>query len=132
MFTIQQMQAAHAKIRTGADFPAYVQEIKELGLIRYEYLVSNGTTVYLGADHFQVRSEPIYPEKTISEVPYPAIVTQIINDHQEGKTDFLTFCTQVANAGVEKWILDTQEMLCSYYDIAGNVMVAEPVPGRGY
>ncbi len=31
MFTAQQM-AAHAKVKTGADFPAYVQEIKQLGL----------------------------------------------------------------------------------------------------
>ncbi|MFA6246007.1 MAG: DUF1398 family protein [Mucilaginibacter sp.] len=132
MFTIQQIKAAHAKVKTGADFPVYVQEIKQLGLLRYEYLVKNGQTVYHGANNIQVNSEAIYVEKTISEISSPATVKQIIIDHQQGKTDFLTFCTQAANAGVEKWVVDTQTMLCSYYDLDGNPMVAEPIPDNGY
>jgi uncharacterized protein YbcV (DUF1398 family) len=132
MFTIKQIKAAHAKVKTGADFPAYVQDIKQLGVLRYEYLVKNGQTVYHGANSFQVNSEAIYVEKTISKISSPATVKQIIIDHQQGKTDFLTFCTQAANAGVEKWVVDTQTMLCSYYDLDGNPMVAEPIPDNGY
>jgi uncharacterized protein YbcV (DUF1398 family) len=132
MFTVQQIKAVHAKVKTGADFPTYVQEIKKLGLLRYEYLVYNGQTVYHGANDFQVRSEAIYTEKTISEVSSPEAVKQIITEHQQGKTDFSTFCIQVAGAGVEKWVVDTQTMLCSYYDLGGNTMVAEPIPDNEY
>jgi uncharacterized protein YbcV (DUF1398 family) len=132
MFTVQQMKAAHAKVKTGSDFPAYVQEIKQLGLLKYEYLVKNGQTVYHGANNFQISSEAIYPDKAISEISSPGTVKQIIAEHQQGKTDFLTFCKQVANAGVEKWVVDSQTMLCSYYDLAGNSMVAEPIPDNGY
>lgn len=132
MFTVQQIKTAHAKVKTGADFPAYIREIKLAGLLRYEYLVKNGQTVYYGADDFQVSGETIYAEKMISENPSPARVKQIISEHQQGKTDFLTFCSLVADAGVEKWVVDTQAMLCSYNDLAGNMMVAEPIPGDGY
>ena len=132
MFTIQQMKSAHAKVKTGADFPAYIKEIKQLGLLRYEYLVRNGKTVYYGIDNFQVGSEAIYSEKVISESSSRATLKQIITGHQQGKTDFLTFCTQVADAGVEKWIVDTQAMRCSYYDLGGNAIVAEPIPDSGY
>jgi len=132
MFTIQQMKAAHAKVKTGSDFPAYVQEIKQLGLLRYEYLVKNGRTVYHGANNFQINSEAIYTDKVISEISSSATVKQIITKHQQGKTNFLTFCAQVADAGVEKWTVDTQTMLCSYYDLDGNTMVAEPIPDSGY
>lgn len=132
MFTVQQMKAAHAKVKTGTDFPAYIQDIKQLGLLRYDFMVKNGKTVYHGADHFKVSSEAIYDEKAISGSPSPATVKQIITEHQQGKTDFLTFCTLVANAGVEKWVVDTQTMLCSYYDLEGNIMVAEPIPQSGY
>jgi uncharacterized protein YbcV (DUF1398 family) len=46
MFTEQQMKAAHSKVKSGADFPRYFQEIKKLGLIRYEYFVKTGVTIY--------------------------------------------------------------------------------------
>ena len=44
MFTVQQMKAAHAKVKTGADFPGYVKEIKQLGLIHYDFMVKDGST----------------------------------------------------------------------------------------
>lgn len=126
------MKAAHAKVKTGADFPAYVREIKQLGLLHYDFLVRNGQTEYHGANGFQVNGDPIYAEKTILTQASPAAVRQIIAEHQQGKTDFLTFCQQVADAGVEKWIVDTQAMLCIYYDLKGNSMVAEPIPEHVY
>jgi uncharacterized protein YbcV (DUF1398 family) len=132
MFTLQQLKAAHAKVKSGADFPAYVQEIKQLGLIHYDFMVKNGSTVYYGANGFQVSGDPIYDEKTISAQATPGDVRQIIADHQQGKNDFLSFCTLVAAAGVEKWVVDTKEMLCSYYDLSGNSMVAEPIPDCAY
>lgn len=34
MFTIQQIKDAHSKVKSGADFPAYIQDIKKLGVDR--------------------------------------------------------------------------------------------------
>lgn len=132
MFTLLQMKAVHAKVKSGADFPAYVREIKRLGLLHYDFLVRNGQTEYHGANGFRVNGDPIYAEKNISAHASPTAVREIIAEHQQGKTDFLTFCQQVADAGVEKWIVDTQGMLCIYYDLNGNIMVAEPIPENAY
>jgi len=132
MFTIQQMKAAHAKVKSGVDFPAYVQEIKQLGLLHYDFLVKNGQTEYYGAKGLQVNGEAIYPEKAISIQPSSIAVRQIIAEHQQGKSNFLTFCQLVADAGVQKWVVDTQAMMCTYYDLMGNSMVAEPIPESGY
>jgi uncharacterized protein YbcV (DUF1398 family) len=126
------MKAAHAKVKSGLDFPAYVQEIKQLGLSHYDFMVRDGRTLYHGSNGFQISSDPIYPAKTISAQPSPAIVKQIIADHQQGETDFLTFCSLVADAGVGKWVVDTKTMLCSYYDLSGNTMVVEPIPDGNY
>lgn len=30
MFTVEQIKAAHAKVKSGADFPGYITEIKSL------------------------------------------------------------------------------------------------------
>lgn len=132
MFTLQQMKAAHARVKSGTDFPAYVQEIKKLGLLHYDYLVKNGQTTYHGANGFRISSDPIYAEKAISVKASPIAVQQIIAAHQQGKTNFLTFCQQVADAGVEKWVVDTHAMLCTYFDVNGNSMVAEPIPAETY
>lgn len=126
------MKAAHAKVKSGADFPAYVKEIKQLGLVHYDFMVKDGRTVYHGANGFQVSGEPLYAEKAISAAPSTTALRQIIADTQQGKSDFPTFCSQAAAAGVEKWVVDTQAMLCNYYDLAGNSMVAEPIPDAGY
>ncbi len=132
MFTLQQMKAAHAKVKSGADFPAYVHEIKQLGLVHYDFLVKNGQTEYYGANSLKVTGEAIYPEKMISIKSSSIAVRQIIAEHQRGKSDFLTFCQLVADAGVQKWVVDTEAMMCTYYDLTGNNMVAEPIPESGY
>ncbi|MGF7024877.1 MULTISPECIES: DUF1398 domain-containing protein [Sphingobacterium] len=31
MFTIEQIEAAHSNVKSGADFPAYIRDIKKLG-----------------------------------------------------------------------------------------------------
>ncbi|SFO58822.1 Uncharacterized conserved protein YbcV, DUF1398 family [Chitinophaga sp. YR627] len=132
MFTLQQLKAAHAKVKTGADFPSYVQEIKGLGLRRYEYLVQDGTTVYYGDNAHQVKSLPIYADKEINTTSSAAALRHTIVIHQQGQTDFLTFCQQAAEAGVEKWVIDTERMVCTYLDKNGVVLVEEPIPQGDY
>lgn len=127
MFTLQELKTAHSKVKTGADFPSYVQEISSLGLRRYEYMVNDGTTIYYGDNGHTVQADPIYETLHISGNASSADVSQAIQIHQEGQTDFLTFCRQVALAGVDKWVVDTQKMVCTYYDVKGNVLVEEPI-----
>ena len=41
MFTLEQIKSAHSKVKSGADFPNYVQDIIKLGVIFYETHVSD-------------------------------------------------------------------------------------------
>jgi len=131
MFTLQQVKAAHAKVKSGADFPEYIREIKELGLKHYEFSVADGSIVYYGNNH-QVTAPAIYQLKEISKQSSPEVLKHNITIHQHGQTDFIAFCNQAAAAGVEKWLIDTDKMLCTYYNLAGDVMVAEPIPQGDY
>ena len=49
MFTIEQIKEAHAKVKSGADFPKYVKEMKTLGVVSYDHYVADGHTNYYGA-----------------------------------------------------------------------------------
>jgi len=128
MFTLEQIKATHAKVKSGADFPKYVQELKALGLQKYEIYVTDGHATYYGDNDFNISSAPQWPEKQIAR---PAVAEKLEHDlkiHQLGKTDYPTFCQQSADAGVEKWIVDAQKMKCSYYDKEGNVLLEEDIP----
>lgn len=131
-FTVEQMKAAHAKVKSGADFPRYIQEIKALGLKRYTFDLTDGTVTYFGENGYQVAAPAIYEPKSLNPIASPDDLVDIISIHQQGKTDFQTFCQQVIAAGVKQWVIDTDRMLCIYEDLKGNEMVAEPIPQGDY
>jgi len=133
MFTIEQIKATHSKVKSGADFPAYVQELKALGLTHYDLFVKNGQGIYYGANNFKIESLPAYDEKTIAGNGNAATLKHIISIHQQGKTNYLTFINQAADAGVEKWTTSMTELAVTYYDKQGNIMLIEPIPdSNGY
>ena len=128
MFTIEQIQAAEAKIKSGADFPNFIQEIKAMGVIRNDVFVINGMSVYYGDDDHTVQSAPAYEDLIIEETSSIDELKEALKVHQNGATDYMTFCRQVAVAGVEKWVTDLNEMTVKYLDSAGNEMVIEHIP----
>jgi uncharacterized protein YbcV (DUF1398 family) len=132
MFTVQQIKAVHATVKSGADFPRYVHEIKALGLVKYEFMVEDGRTVYFGENNYQVEAPAIYPAKMINPIPLIAQMEQNIREHQAGKSDFLTICAQAAAAGVHHWEVNADTMMCNYYDINGNKMLGELIPQGAY
>jgi hypothetical protein len=44
MFTIEQIKQAHVKVKSGADFPAYIKYLKQLGV---RYYAKNRPSVIL-------------------------------------------------------------------------------------
>lgn len=128
MFSIEQIKAAHAKVKSGADFPAYIAELKTLGILAYEHYLTDGHINYTGANGFSIDA----PAKWAPvEIAATASAEQLKSDlliHQHGKTDYLTFCKQAAAAGIEKWKVDLLAMTCSYYDKSENSLLVEDIP----
>ena len=52
MFTIKQIKDAHSKVKTGADYPPYVQELLGLGVTGYSTFLQDGHTVYYGVNNY--------------------------------------------------------------------------------
>lgn len=129
MFTVSQIEQAHLKVTSGADFPQYIQEIKAMGVNAFETWVSDSHTEYYGKDNFHVKSDAQYAPLSISEVVNEAQFRHYLKLHQQGLTDYKTFCTHCAETGIEKWIVSLEEMTCTYYDKQGNKVVTEQIPG---
>ena len=129
MFTIEQVKAAHAKVKSGADFPAYVQDLIQLGVKSYTIFVADGHADYFSENGYQTSSAATYEALPIAGRSNAEDFKHKLKIHQQGQTDYMTFCCDSADTGVEKWTVDLIEMLCIYYDKAGNVMVVETIPG---
>ncbi len=129
MFTLEAIKAAHAKVRSGADFPAYIQDLKALGVLAYTTYVADGHTDYTGTNEYTVTSDAKYAALAVADVSNIAKFTADLKAHQQGATNYPTFCNDCAKWGVEKWIVRMDTMTCTYYDKAGNELLQEAIPG---
>lgn len=128
MFTAEQIKAAHSKVKSGADFPSYIQEIKTLGVTHYEAYVTDGHIDYHGVNNYTAKVPAKYEPLLIADTAKDEEFKAELAAHQQGKTDFLTFIKMCATFGIEKWEICMDKMTCTYYDKAGNEILVEEIP----
>ncbi|WP_437919488.1 DUF1398 domain-containing protein [Sphingobacterium sp. LRF_L2] len=128
MFTIQQIEEAHQKVKSGADFPNYIQEIKRIGVKLFETWVQDSHTVYYGEQGFEATSAAQYDPLNIQEKYVSTDFETSLKKHQQGETDYFTFCRDCARSGVEKWVMNLEEMTCVYYDKSQSAVLLEHIP----
>jgi uncharacterized protein YbcV (DUF1398 family) len=128
MFTVEQIKAAHSKVKSGADFPAYIQEIRELGVTHYEAYVSDGHIDYHGANNYTAKIPENYESLAIADTADIEVFKAELLAHQHGKTDYVTFIKMCAETGIEKWEIRMDKMTCTYFDKAGNQILTERIP----
>lgn len=128
MFTTDQIHEAFAKVKGGADFPQFVQDLKEVGVTHYDNFVSDGRTKFFGSNDFELEGGPKYPVKQVHTKGSSESLKRAITIHQQGQTNYDTFCQQAADAGAEKWTAHMIEMTVTYFDKNGQKLTVEPIP----
>ncbi|WP_264523584.1 DUF1398 domain-containing protein [Flavobacterium sp. N502536] len=129
MFTIEQIKEAHAKVQSGADFPNYIQDLIILGVKGYDTFVHDGHVEYFGVNNYHVTSDEKYDEIQVAPSPNKERFIEFLVMHQDGQTDYLTFCNHAAHCGIAKWRVDIIEMTCTYFDKDENEILIEKIPG---
>ena len=128
MFTAEQIITAHSKVKSGADFPKYIKEIKKLGVSHYDAFVLDGHIDYYGINDYKVvapsRYQPLIIESLIDQEKFE---TELIR-HQQGKTNYETFIKMCADCGIEKWRVDLIELTCTYFNKNGSIILEEQIP----
>lgn len=128
MFTVEQIKQAHSKVRSGADFPAYIREIKQLGVTAFETWVRDSHTVYFGKNDYKTESKPMYEILSIADKSDEETFKHSLKIHQQGETDYFAFCRHCAATGIEKWFVSLEAMTCTYYDKVGSEILVEAIP----
>lgn len=127
MLSLEDIQMAQAKVKSGANFPAYIQDLIKLGVRGYQTFVSDGQELYFADDGTQLQSPSKYEVLPVAESSNSMLFKQYLKNHQQGQSDYPTFCRQAAETGVEKWVVDTDQMICTYYDKAGGEILMEKI-----
>ncbi|WP_164108408.1 MULTISPECIES: DUF1398 domain-containing protein [Sphingobacterium] len=127
MFTVEQIEAAHSKVKSGAEFPVYVKEIKTIGVTHYEAYVSDGHINYYGADNYMAQVPAAYEALSIADTANSEEFKNVLVAHQKGKTDFITFIKMCADCGIEKWTICMDKMTCTYYGKTGSKILIEQI-----
>ena len=128
MFTVNQIHKAHSKVKSGADFPSYMQDLIQLGVVSFETFVKDSHSVYFGTNDFKTQSEAQYLDLTIVPTSDKKQFVSDLKLHQKGETDYMTFCKDCAKSGIEKWVVKMDDMTCTYFDKAGNEILTEVIP----
>ena len=129
MFTLEQIEKIHSKVKSGKDFPQYVKNLEEIGISYYNIYVEDGHAEYYGREGEYLISPASYPILEIAENGDADILKEALRIHQAGKTDYLTFCKDAAQAGVALWKTDVLNLKVTYFDKTENEIVSEVIPG---
>lgn len=127
MFTLDAIEQAASKVATGADFPQFAKALKAMGVRRNDVYVMNGMAIYFGEGEESIESGPAYENLLIEEESDKEALQQALKTHQQGQSDYQTFCRQAASAGVEKWIIDLNVGTVTYLDMSGKELVTEEI-----
>lgn len=128
MFTVEQIEQAHSRVKSGADFPEYIRALKQMGVVGFETWVADSHTEYFGENGYNTKSLPQYANMEIAENCSKDQFSHYLKIHQQGETDYHTFCKHCAQTGIEKWAVCLDEMTCTYYDKIGNKVLVEAIP----
>ena len=128
MFTLRQIEDAHSKVKSGADFPQYIRDLIAMGVSRYSIYVNDAHAEYIGNDGHTVLSEAEYEKLHIISDTDIIKFKEYLRAHQQGNTNYFTFCENSAEAGIYKWEIDIVNKTCTYYDSFGNFVLEEKIP----
>ena len=127
MFTLEQIEKAHAKVKSGADFPQYIRELFSLGILEYSIYVNDGHAEYIGERAYTLCSKAQYVVLPVADKVNREQFVLHLKVHQRGETNYLSFCQDSAEAGVNKWTVDILANTCTYYDKSNNFILKEKI-----
>lgn len=127
-FSLEKIQEAHGKF-TGVDFPKLIQAFKNMGMLTNTYNLQSGQVTYTHTKGEKIHVQANAVDLAINPTSSTEGAKDVLKRHQAGETDFVTFCREIAGAGVYKWVSNMDEMTCSYYDLNENIVIDEAIPG---
>jgi uncharacterized protein YbcV (DUF1398 family) len=82
--------------------------------------VSDGHSEYLGHDDYSLKSPAVHARLTVADTSNRSAFLEQLDLYSQQKTSYLEMSKGLADCGIQKWTVDTDQMTMTYYDKAGN------------
>lgn len=127
MFTLEQINAIHDQLGSAESFAQYVKALNALGVETYDSYIMDGHSEYVGKRGHMVISPPAHAALTVADSSDREQFLKHLDLHSQAKTSYLEMSKGLADSGIEKWTVDTNTMIMTYYDSLGNEMLSETI-----
>lgn len=128
MLNYEMIQKAVDAEQNAGDFPKLMKAFKKLGVLKYDYLVESGKYRYYDNDGY-VDLQMNGVAQKVATKSNAIQIKAAVKQAQSGQVTFETFCELAAVAGIIYWRSDLTQKIVSYYDLADNCLLSEPIPG---
>lgn len=125
MFTLQQIDDLHTRLGDAQTLLAYVLALNAIGVERYDSYLIDGHSEYFGKDGRCVISPPVHERLSIADKSNRDNFLKHLKLHEEGTTSYIEMSEGLAESGIEKWSVDTNEATMIFYDLDGNELLVE-------
>ncbi|HDI7471037.1 TPA: DUF1398 family protein [Staphylococcus aureus] len=126
-FTLSEIQQAHQQF-TGVDFPKLFKAFKDMGMTYNIVNIQDGTATYVHQSEDDIVTSSVKSNHPVAPSSNQSIVQDVLTRHQQGQTDFETFCNEMAEAGIYKWHIYIQAGTCTYIDLKEQAIISELIP----
>ncbi|HBM8905549.1 TPA: DUF1398 family protein [Staphylococcus aureus] len=126
-FKLSAIQQAHQQF-TGVDFPKLFKAFKDMGMTYNIVNIQDGTATYVHQSEDDIVTSSVKSNHPVAPSSNQSIVQDVLTRHQQGQTDFETFCDEMAQAGIYKWHIDIQAGTCTYIDLQKQAIISELIP----
>ena len=99
-----------------------------MGVQGYDIFVHDGHEEYFGTDNYRVATTNNYDSSAIVPLVNKERFIEFLMMHQDGQTDYLTFCHHAAQCGIAKWSVNIIEMTSTYFDLSDAAVLIEKIP----
>ncbi|EJJ3731244.1 DUF1398 family protein [Staphylococcus aureus] len=126
-FKLSAIQQVHQQF-TGVDFPKLFKAFKDMGMTYNIVNIQDGTATYVHQSEDDIVTSSVKSNHPVAPSSNQSIVQDVLTRHQQGQTDFETFCDEMAQAGIYKWHIDIQAGTCTYIDLQEQAIISELIP----
>jgi uncharacterized protein YbcV (DUF1398 family) len=127
MFTIEQINDLHDRLGTMESFAVYVRALKSVGVERFDTYLVDGHSEFFGTDGHMVKSPGAHEKLTVADTSNREAFLEHLKLHSQHKTSYVEMSQGLAESGIEKWTVDTNRMMITYYDKAGHALLIESI-----
>lgn len=125
MVTLAQIEDVHDRLGSRESLGAYVRELREIGVSGYDSFLSDGRTEFSCSDGTTLTSGVHHEALAVVAEPDHAAIHDALAKAQRGDSSYLEMSKELADAGLERWSVDTVALTMTYVDIAGRHVLVE-------